>query len=139
MRFTTGLGPNLTVSSAAVENLLFVSEPFAIAVSVLLLVIAAMVLGALILHWRTFNVMLRVNPHTMAGQGVMLTRSDVAAVLDEPILSQKEMKTAMRGHRWALRGGRICFDDDADDADGQVDKNYNHWERDEPLLMDQAQ
>lgn len=115
-----GNGTDFAVQSAALENVLFVSKPFAVSLAVLLFLIAAMTLGALISHWRTSDkVMLGVNPHTMAGQGRMLMESDVVSILSRPNLTQRGMKDALREHRWALRAGRICFDDDTYEQDHQ--------------------
>lgn len=51
----------------------------------------------------------------------MLMESDVASVLSGPNLTRREMKDALRKHRWALRDGRICMDDDADADEDRVD------------------
>lgn len=104
--------PKVTMTSTSLQNLLFVSELPAVLVCVILEILAVVALGLLIAHWRTFSVSLRVNPNTMAGQGVMLTRgSDVPWVLDEPGMEQRHMKKALRQHKWALVGGRVCIDD----------------------------
>ncbi|KAI0060502.1 hypothetical protein BV25DRAFT_938246 [Artomyces pyxidatus] len=119
------------VDSVTTQNLLFLSTISTILFCVTLGVLSLLVLGALMGHWQTFHVQLRADPNTMAGQGMLLSGgSDVARLLEDPDMTQREMKDMLRQHRWGLHQGKVCVEDELEwDGEGDMASQKTVGER----------
>ena len=103
----------LTVGVNSAGNLLFVSKIPAIAYCVILLILSVMVFSILISNRMAPKAILRLNPYSMAGQGMIFTgESDFAGLFGThpSDLNSKEIKSIIRSHRWELRDGVVCVD-----------------------------